>query len=205
MRDGPWIKEQKCFYQIVIKHNILVGLSCASWFAFRGKRHRKRSIKNSTFLSAPKMYIEFMCTKPRKPCPKIPQSNLPTSLSHRKINAVSKPCLQFLSCLLRARAYRTTSLLTPLPLLPCSSLISEFGWRYTGIYILCGPQQVTTKSNGFSPSQKNCEIPKAALHKQIHHHLCILLKHYSMVFPFPISVIGLIKKKSIYQPMLISD
>ena len=86
---GPWIQEQKCLYQSVIKHNILVGLSCASWSAFKGKRHRKRSIKNSTYPSIPKMYVEFMCTRPRKPCPKIPQFNLTTSLSQRKINARS--------------------------------------------------------------------------------------------------------------------
>lgn len=51
---GPWIKEQKCLYQSVIKHNVLVGLSCASRFAFGGKRHRKRSIKNSTYPLLPK-------------------------------------------------------------------------------------------------------------------------------------------------------
>lgn len=68
---SPWITKQKCLYQSVIKHNILVGLSCASWFAFRGKRHRKRTIKNSTQPSIPKMYIKFMCTRSRKPSSKI--------------------------------------------------------------------------------------------------------------------------------------
>lgn len=39
---GPWIKEQKCLYQSAIKTSILVGLSCASRFAFRGKTETRR-------------------------------------------------------------------------------------------------------------------------------------------------------------------
>lgn len=48
--------------------------------------------------------------------------------------------------------------------------------------------------------QKHFQIPKAALHKQIHHHLCILLKCYHMLFLFQASLI-----KSVYQLMTISE
>lgn len=56
---GPWIKEQKCLYQSAIKTSVLVGLSCASWFAFRGKRHRKRSIKTSIYPVSPKCTLNL--------------------------------------------------------------------------------------------------------------------------------------------------
>lgn len=99
-----------------------------------------------------------------------------------------------------------TSLVTPLPFLPCSSCTFEFSWQYSFmyiytyiyIYILCP----IACHNGFSPSQKTA-IPKAALHKKVHHHLCILLKCYYMVFPFWTSVVRLIK--SVYQLMQITD
>ena len=67
---GPWVNEQKRLYRSVIKHNILVGLSCASWFAFRGKRHRKRSIKTSTYPSTPQNVHQIYVYKAKKAVPR---------------------------------------------------------------------------------------------------------------------------------------
>lgn len=117
--------------------------------------------------------------------------------------AENEPHLQLLSFLFRAWADMTHIPCHPLAF-PVLQLL--YFWiqlaihcLHTHTYMYIFPQHVTM---ALVPSKKQ-QYQKAALHKQIHHHLCILLKCYYRMFPFQTSVVRLIK--SVHQLMQTTD